>query len=85
LLSRFNEVLNSWRSAPENEEASSELKRIFHTIKGSARMTGISTIGDLAHNTESMLEQAERAENNIDESLFELIEEVHDRKCMTPC
>lgn len=77
-MSRFHETLDSWRNDPANTEASSELKRIFHTIKGSARMTGITKIGDLAHNTESILEQAERADNNIDESLFELIEEVHD-------
>ena len=78
LLSRFQGVLDDWRSDSENIEARNELKRIFHTIKGSARMTGVTTIGDLAHNTESMLEQSERAENNIDEPLFDLIGEVHD-------
>jgi chemosensory pili system protein ChpA (sensor histidine kinase/response regulator) len=82
LLSRFQGALDDWRSDPENKEASNELKRIFHTIKGSARMTGVTAIGDLAHNTESMLEQSERAENNIDEPLFELIGEVHDTLLM---
>ncbi len=82
LLSRFHDALEKWRSDSNNEEASSELKRIFHTIKGSARMTGITNIGDLAHNTESMLELAEKAENNIDGPLFELIEEVHDTLSM---
>jgi len=78
LLSRFHESLELWRKDVANEEASSDLKRTFHTIKGSARMTGITSIGDLAHNTESMLDDAERAENEIDDSLFDLIEEVHD-------
>jgi chemosensory pili system protein ChpA (sensor histidine kinase/response regulator) len=78
LLSRFHESLELWRKDVANEEASSDLKRTFHTIKGSARMTGITSIGDLAHNTESMLDEAERAENEIDDSLFDLIEEVHD-------
>ncbi|MCK5359236.1 MAG: Hpt domain-containing protein, partial [Gammaproteobacteria bacterium] len=82
LLSRFHDSLQSWRDDPEDAESSTELKRIFHTIKGSARMTGITTIGDLAHNTESMLELAEKAENSIDEPLFELIEEVHDALLM---
>ncbi len=78
LLSRFHESLELWRNDPANEEASSDLKRTFHTIKGSARMTGITNIGDLAHNTESMLDEADRAENEIDDALFDLIEEVHD-------
>ena len=78
LLSRFHEALENWRNEPDNSEVKSELQRIFHTIKGGARMTGITAIGDLAHSTESMLEQSEQAENHIDEPLFELIEEVHD-------
>ncbi len=78
LLSRFHESLELWRKDPANEEASSDLKRTFHTIKGSARMTGITSIGDLAHNTETILDETERAGNEIDDSLFDLIEEVHD-------
>jgi chemosensory pili system protein ChpA (sensor histidine kinase/response regulator) len=78
LLSRFHESLELWRKDPASEEASSDLKRTFHTIKGSARMTGFTSIGDLAHNTETMLDETERADNEIDDSLFELIEEVHD-------
>ncbi|MEA1889316.1 MAG: hybrid sensor histidine kinase/response regulator, partial [Pseudomonadota bacterium] len=78
LLSRFHESLELWRQDPANEEASSDLKRTFHTIKGSARMTGMTSIGDLAHNTESMLDESERADNQIDDSLFDLVEEVHD-------
>ncbi len=78
LLSRFHESLELWRKDPANEEASSDLKRTFHTIKGSARMTGITSIADLAHNSESMLDEAERAGNEIDDLLFDLIEEVHD-------
>ncbi len=78
LLSRFHESLELWRKDSANEEASSDLKRVFHTIKGSARMMGISSIGNLAHNTESMLDEAERAGNEIDDFLFDLIEEVHD-------
>ena len=41
-------------------------------------MTGFTSIGDLAHNTETMLDETERVDNEIDDALFELIEEVHD-------
>ena len=78
LLSRFHESLESWRGEPDSIEAKTELQRLFHTIKGGARMTGITSIGDLAHSAESTLELTERAENKVDASLFELIEEVHD-------
>lgn len=82
LLSRYDDVLDSWRSEPEKQEARNELKRIFHTIKGSARITGFSNIGDVAHNTESLVELSEQAENDVGESLFELLGEVHDALLM---
>ena len=65
LLSRYYDALDSWRSEPEKQEARNELKRIFHTIKGSARITGFSNIGDVAHNTESLVELSEQAENDV--------------------
>ena len=82
LLSRYDDALDSWRSEPEKQEARNELKRIFHTIKGSARITGFSNIGDVAHNTESLVELSEQAENNVDEPLFDLLGEVHDTLLM---
>jgi len=82
LLSRFHEALDAWREQPDSEEASSEIKRIFHTIKGGARSTGIMGVGNLAHNAETLLDDSEKAGNKIDERLFELIEEVHDTLLM---
>jgi chemosensory pili system protein ChpA (sensor histidine kinase/response regulator) len=82
LLSRFHEALDGWREQPDSEEASAEIKRIFHTIKGGARSTGIMGVGNLAHNAETLLDDSEKAGNKIDDRLFDLIEEVHDTLLM---
>ncbi|WP_066800841.1 Hpt domain-containing protein [Moraxella oblonga] len=46
-----------WRSAPENTELLKALQRHLHTIKGGARLAGISSIGDLTHEAESVYER----------------------------
>ena len=47
LLERWSEHLNS-------EEITKELRRIYHTFKGSSRMAGAMNIGDLAYATEEI-------------------------------
>ncbi len=45
----------------ESRDASKviELKRVLHTLKGGARMAGVVAMGDLAHEVETLLTQAE--------------------------
>lgn len=50
------EIFATWRQSPEDLEALKSLQRHLHTIKGGARMAGISSIGDLTHEMETIYE-----------------------------
>lgn len=41
--------MRGWRSNPKETDYTDSLQRALHTLKGSARMAGLSTIGDSVH------------------------------------
>jgi len=45
----------AWKDNPGNEEALTELRRAFHTLKGSGRLVGAMVIGELGWKFENML------------------------------
>ncbi|MDH5325412.1 MAG: Hpt domain-containing protein [Gammaproteobacteria bacterium] len=49
-------ILSEWEQNIGNRELILELQRSLHTLKGGARMAGLSSIGDLSHAIESLLE-----------------------------
>ncbi|QKQ24884.1 Hpt domain-containing protein [Candidatus Reidiella endopervernicosa] len=55
ILESSDEIIQSWRSDPESRESVAALQRELHTLKGGARMAGLSSIGDLSHGLESLL------------------------------
>ncbi|MFC5302213.1 Hpt domain-containing protein [Azospira restricta] len=61
LIGGINEQLRQWRAAPGDHETLRALHRLFHTLKGSARMAGAMTLGEITHAIESRVEQADKA------------------------
>jgi chemosensory pili system protein ChpA (sensor histidine kinase/response regulator) len=57
LLEAADAALGAFRAAPDDEDKVTELKRVLHTLKGGARMAGVTAMGDLAHEVESVLIQ----------------------------
>jgi len=55
VLENVVEWLPRWREEPTHEEALSEVRRAFHTLKGSGRIVGANIIGELAWSVENML------------------------------
>ena len=55
VLETINENLPHWAADTENEAALKELRRAYHTLKGSGRMVGAKVIGELAWSVENML------------------------------
>jgi chemosensory pili system protein ChpA (sensor histidine kinase/response regulator) len=55
LLEVCESQLTAWRAAPEDTERRAALKRPLHTLKGGARMAGITAMGDLSHELESLV------------------------------
>lgn len=53
----IGEAFSAWRDEPNNIEHLKALQRHLHTIKGGARLAGISSIGDLTHEAETAYEQ----------------------------
>ncbi len=55
VLETIDEWLPSWRDSLDNEEALTEVRRSFHTLKGSGRIVGANVIGEVAWSVENML------------------------------
>jgi chemosensory pili system protein ChpA (sensor histidine kinase/response regulator) len=55
LLEVCQSQLAAWRNDPAGPEWSAALKRPLHTLKGGARMAGITAMGDLSHELESLV------------------------------
>jgi chemosensory pili system protein ChpA (sensor histidine kinase/response regulator) len=55
VLETIQANLPQWQSNPDDEGSLGEIRRAFHTLKGSGRMVGASLLGELAWSIESLL------------------------------
>jgi HPt (histidine-containing phosphotransfer) domain-containing protein len=55
ILENTQSLLERWQATPDNLPLMRELQRELHTLKGSARIVGISAMADLSHSLESVL------------------------------
>ena len=55
LLEEIDETIHAWESDTSDTKNNSSLQRLLHTLKGGARMAGLTSLGDLAHDFESFL------------------------------
>jgi len=56
ILDSSDAILRQLRDEPNSAELLNDLRREMHTLKGSSRMSGFMTVGDLAHAAESVLD-----------------------------
>lgn len=70
LQQELDEVLQEWQRSPENLKATEEVQRIMHTLKGGARMGGLTEVGDLAHDFESWMIKAQQGVIEVDDVFF---------------
>ncbi|MDQ7049851.1 MAG: Hpt domain-containing protein, partial [Enterobacterales bacterium] len=54
LTESARELLNRWKDNLQNLDIINELRRVYHTFKGSSRMAGAMHIGDLAFSIEEL-------------------------------
>jgi chemosensory pili system protein ChpA (sensor histidine kinase/response regulator) len=78
LVPHLGSDLRDWQANPADDKVSSSLRRLLHTLKGSARMAGAIRLGELCHMMESKVEAAFEA-NSFPPSLFEDLLEKMDR------
>jgi chemosensory pili system protein ChpA (sensor histidine kinase/response regulator) len=74
LLEAADSSLGAIRAERGSGERIVELQRALHTLKGGARMAGISAMGDLSHELESLLTQVSSNAAPLDERSFEVLQ-----------
>jgi chemosensory pili system protein ChpA (sensor histidine kinase/response regulator) len=74
LIDSSERALSDWREQPGKAESATALKRPLHTLKGGARMAGITAMGDLSHELETLVIQAENGAVAVDGGVFDVIQ-----------
>ena len=79
ILVRMEDVLGRWMEAPEDRELINAMQRELHTLKGGARMAGLTRVADLSHHLESFQIGIEEGRIPVTPDVFELMQLAHDR------
>jgi chemosensory pili system protein ChpA (sensor histidine kinase/response regulator) len=74
LLEAADGALGSLRLERGNRAHVTELKRVLHTLKGGARMAGITPMGDLSHELESLVIRLGDDAIGLDDRLLEVVQ-----------
>ncbi len=81
LLEAADRALEEWSKDKNAAHALEELKRHLHTLKGGARMAGITAMGNLSHEIETLLISIDSgqvpATSVIDDLLQQSMDELH--------
>ena len=75
IIPAVSEGVRRWKAAPSDHAPAAELGRHLHTLKGSARMTGLMRLGELAH----VLEERIAALDAAASPAAKAFDEVEDR------
>jgi chemosensory pili system protein ChpA (sensor histidine kinase/response regulator) len=76
ILPQVSEGVRRWKNAPTDHSHAAELHRHLHTLKGSARMTGLMRLGELAHVLETRVIAMEASPSPAVKAFEELEERV---------
>ncbi len=78
VLENIGEYFPQWKNNTSDSEALTELRRAFHTLKGSGRMVGATVLGELAWSVESMLNGVLENTISVGEEMLSLVSDVID-------
>ncbi len=79
LLEASQSALQAWNAAPAaGGEQLASLKRSLHTFKGGARMAGVSAMGNLSHELESLIIQIDLGTASGDQRARAIAQEALD-------
>ncbi|MEM9403651.1 MAG: Hpt domain-containing protein [Pseudomonadota bacterium] len=81
LLESIDSAFDTWRGNHDDAQSLDALKRDLHTLKGGARTAGITAMGNLSHEIETLLISlgygSVQGSNAVDELLLSSIDELH--------
>ena len=78
LMREIGDELRNWRAQPADTGIANQLRRLLHTLKGSARMAGAMSIGEIVHGLETRIEVS----SDITPALLDEVEHTYDRTAM---
>ncbi|WP_133491190.1 Hpt domain-containing protein [Alcanivorax sp. 24] len=77
VIEALDQYFPRWAANTGDETALVEFRRAFHTLKGSGRMVGATTVGELAWAIENMMNRVIDHSISADATLIGLVREVH--------
>ncbi len=78
IVDRLDQSLRELQLAPTQSEPLEVMQRSLHTLKGSARLSGLAQIGDLSHAFESLLTAITHGAARVDDDNLELAQRTLD-------
>jgi len=79
LLDSSSQIIKAWVSHTHTEQDILQLQRDLHTLKGGARLTGISPMADLTHQIETLVLAVSDGLQEADEDFFDLLQRCQDK------
>ena len=79
VMETINEFYPRLRQSSDDREALTEVRRAFHTLKGSGRLVGATSIGELAWSVENLLNRVIDQTLKPTDDMFNLIDQVNAR------
>lgn len=79
IVEETNSKLAEWQTNPSDTGPVKILQRGLHTLKGGARMSGVTALGDLAHEMENLYEGACLNRYQGTPAVFSILQRCHDR------
>jgi len=76
VLETINEYLPTWVANPDDKNSLTEIRRAFHTLKGSGRMVRSLVLGELAWSIENLLNRVLDKTITVNQELLELVQQV---------
>jgi len=78
MIALINKTLPDWHADPSNRDVLLDLRRAFHTLKGSGRMVGAADISEFAWAIENMLNRVRESKVEVSEPMFDLLYKARD-------
>jgi len=78
MIALINKTLPDWHADVSNRDALLDLRRAFHTLKGSGRMVGASEIAEFGWSLENMLNRVREGKVAPSEAMFDLLYKARD-------
>ena len=70
LMEVLDNSVEDWKADPKSRSGADEILRTLHTIKGGARLAGLSAIGDYTHTFEEDVQKALNKGKKFDDAFF---------------